>query len=189
MSSAGDTPVVFLEGERLQLCPLRRGDTRQYSRWLNDHRIARYLGIHQPLSHKQMDRSLEDRLNKTVDEEVLLGIWRKDPLQLIGNIGIHDLHPRDRHGELGIFIGEPDQWNQGFGTEAIRLLLGYAFDTLNLHKVWLDARSHNHRGLATYKKIGFKEVARLREHRYIDGAWRDEIIMELFKEAFVSTSK
>jgi [ribosomal protein S5]-alanine N-acetyltransferase len=188
MSSVDKAPVVFLEGERVQLCPIRRGDAGLYMRWFNDHQVARYLGIHQPLSREQIENGLEERRSKKVDEEVMLGIWLKDPLRLIGNIGIHDINPRDRHGELGIFIGDSDRWNQGYGTEAIHLLLGYAFDTLNLRKVWLDVRAHNERGLAAYQKIGFEEVARCKEHRYIDGAWRDEIIMELLKNTFVSTT-
>lgn len=188
-SAPGRDPVTFLAGERISLCPLRREDAYQYTVWLNDEEVSQFLLMHLPLTVEAELEILDRMLTQKVDEGLVLGIWLGKPRKLIGGVGLHEIHQRDRHAELGVFIGEKEQWGKGLGPEAMRLLTRYGFETLNLRKILLRHYNHNNRGRAAYEKLGFQEVGRLKEHRWIAGAWRDEIVMELFKEAFVSTSK
>jgi RimJ/RimL family protein N-acetyltransferase len=182
--NSGRDPVTFLEGERISLCPLRREDAHQYTIWLNDDEVSQFLLMHQPLTLEAELEFLDRVLTQKVDEGVILGIWLQQPRKLIGGVGLHAIHRRDRHAELGVFIGEKEQWAKGLGPEAMRLLIRYGFDTLNLRKILLCHYSHNARGRAAYDKLGFQEVGRLKEHRWIAGAWRDEHIMEIFRDEF-----
>ena len=70
---------------------------------------------------------------------------------------------------LGIVIGEKSCWNQGYGQEALVLLLDYAFNLLNLNSVMLGVFSFNQRGAASYRKVGFREIGQRRQARILGG--------------------
>src|SRR6266566_1339115 len=95
----------------------------------------------------------------------------------VGNCGLHEIDPVDRHATLGIVIGRKDQWGQGLGTETVTLLCRHAFATLNLHKVCLSCYATNERGLRLYARAGFTVEGRRREQVFIDGRWVDEILL------------
>ena len=97
----------------------------------------------------------------------------------IGLVGLHGFRNSARRGTLGITIGEPDCWGQGYGTDAIELLLGHAFDELNLHRVELCVYATNARGIACYEKLGFVHEGAKREAMVVDGAYVDEVQMGL----------
>ena len=81
-------------------------------------------------------------------------------------------------------IGEKDFHGKGYGTEALRLLIAYAFDTLNLQKLEIEVFSSNPRALACYKKVGFVEEGRKRRRYYIRGEYKDAIQLGMLKEEF-----
>jgi RimJ/RimL family protein N-acetyltransferase len=89
---------------------------------------------------------------------------------------------------VGIFIGEKSYWNRGYGEEALRLLMDYAFNLLNLNNLMLNVYAFNSRAINCYKKIGFKEVGRRRQARRIQGKSYDIIYMDILAEEFNSAS-
>ena len=89
-----------------------------------------------------------------------------------------------QQAELGIFIGEKDYWDKGLGTEAVKLLLDYGFNLLNLHNILLKVFSYNERAIKCYKKVGFKEIGRRRESREIASQKYDEIYMDILSSEF-----
>ncbi len=76
-----------------------------------------------------------------------------------------------------ITIGEQDRWGRGYGTEAVELMLGHAFERLGLHRVGLSVFAFNDRAIRSYEKAGFHEEGRLREAVWRDGRWWDEVQM------------
>ena len=90
---------------------------------------------------------------------------------------------------LGLFIGEAEQRGKGYGTEAIRLILDYGFNILNLHNVMLLVHADNTNGLMCYKKVGFKEVGRRREARIKGGCYIDLIYMDILSTEFKDSSR
>jgi len=188
MSIPKDFPV-FLEGERIYLCPVRREHAMQYSIWLNDRETSNLLMMHRVLSLEDENEILDGIIKSKPEHLVPVGIWLKEPLTFIGGCSLFDIDQRNMHCFIGIFIGDKDWRGLGYGGEAMRLLIDYAFKTLNMRKVCLNVFSHNPGARRCYEKIGFKEIGRYREHRYIDGEWRDDIMMELFRDDFYSTQK
>jgi RimJ/RimL family protein N-acetyltransferase len=79
--------------------------------------------------------------------------------EYIGTIELYDI--RFDHATLGIIIGEKTHWNEGYGPEAIKALLGYAFGKLHLDKVRLSTFADNPRAQTAFKKVGFVEVKRV----------------------------
>jgi diamine N-acetyltransferase len=85
---------------------------------------------------------------------------------------------------LGIFIGEKNQWSQGYGREAIGLLLGYGFNELNLHRIYLRVDASNTQGIRCYIHCGFVEEGRLRDNTYHQGQFEDQLIMSVLRPEY-----
>ena len=101
---------------------------------------------------------------------------------MIGVCQLHSISHVHRSAELQIRIGDDEERGKGYGGEAVRLLVGFAFSDLNLERVGLHVFSTNKRALGLYAKTGFKVEGRLRKAAYIDGVYVDIILMGLMKD-------
>jgi RimJ/RimL family protein N-acetyltransferase len=174
----------FLEGELIDLCPLRREDAEQYIRWLNDPISLRFLGMHRPLSKEEERRIIDRLLHIPIVEGLIVGIWLKEPHELIGNVKLEKIDVRGQHAEISLFIGKEEMRGLGYCREALHLLLNYAFRTLNLRKVWGRYLDPSDWIKACYESAGLFQAGRLKAHRFIDGQWHDEVLMELFRNQY-----
>lgn len=84
--------------------------------------------------------------------------------------------------ELGITIGDKAYWGRGYGRDAVRVLLDYAFRLRNAHKVWLKVNASNARAIGAYRACGFVEEGRLRRHVWGDGLYDDQLLMGILRE-------
>jgi RimJ/RimL family protein N-acetyltransferase len=102
--------------------------------------------------------------------------------RLIGFVGLGGINWA--HGDcfVGIGIGERDDWGKGYGTDAMRVILRYAFTELNLHRVSLSVYGYNARGIRSYEKAGFVYEGRLRGAVLRDGERADEVCMGVLRE-------
>jgi len=102
-------------------------------------------------------------------------------------IGVARLHHLDRENaraRYAIGIYDPNARGHGYGTEATRLVLRYAFDTLSLHRVDLRVLAFNQQGIACYEKCGFRREGIEREGAYIAGRWESDVIMSILEDEF-----
>lgn len=99
--------------------------------------------------------------------------------EFIGTTELYDL--RGKRATLGIIIGERSHWSRGYGPEAIRALLGYAFGSLGLEVVSLNTFGDNERAQAAFRKVGFREV-----RRQLDANGRVDIHMELARNQWAA---
>ena len=127
------------------------------------------------------EREYIERLYKD-DRNTNLGIVLKEDDKLIGATGLEDISFPHRNAEMGIVIGNKDCWSKGYGTEALNLMMGYGFDQLNLHKIFLRVFCYNPRAIRAYEKVGFKREAVLREYAYMDGEYCDEYVMGILED-------
>ena len=88
---------------------------------------------------------------------------------------------------MGVGIGEHDCWGKGYGTEATRLILDYAFTVLGLHNVMLRVFSYNERAIRSYRKVGFKEMGRRRQAQRIGGQTYDVVYMDCLATDFTGS--
>jgi len=100
----------------------------------------------------------------------------------IGTTGLHRIDHRNRNCIWGIWISPPDRWDHGFGTEACRLAVGYAFTQLGMEKVSLDVYEGNDRGRRSYEKAGFSREGVFRRHLWLDGRLVDVEVMAVFRD-------
>lgn len=170
-----------LVGERVYLSPRSLEDVEKYTEWMNDFRITDYTGR----SHQSMTLEAEKKyLEEKIESEVAFGIIESNENKLIGGIGLHKVNHIVRTAELGIFIGDKEYREKGYGTEAIKLILDFGFNYLNLNNIKLDVMEFNKRAQACYKKCGFKEYGRRRKCRFINGKYYDVIEMDILSEEF-----
>jgi RimJ/RimL family protein N-acetyltransferase len=108
--------------------------------------------------------------------------------RLIGLIGLFANFQSHREAFMGIQIGERDYWGKGYGTDALRVLLQYAFDELNLYRVSLSVLEGNERAMRSYEKCGFRYEGRERQTWAYDGRRWDEIYMGLVREEWQAMS-
>lgn len=100
----------------------------------------------------------------------------------IGQCALFDEDAVARTCELGITIGDKDYWDQGYGREAVGLLVDYGFRHRNLHKIWLRVHAANERAIRSYRACGFVEEGRLRQQVWSDGRRQDLVIMGLLRD-------
>jgi len=179
----------FLVGGKLYLRALEENDLEgKYLDWLNDYEVTKYMesGIF-PNTRKHM----EDYFNEVgrSSNNVLLAIIDKKTEKHIGNVRLGPINWIHRTSFLGIMIGEKGFWGKGYATEALKLVVDYAFNRLNLHKISAGMNASNEASTRAYEKAGFEVEGRRKEELYVDGRYHDGIIMGLTKENFQKLRK
>lgn len=170
-----------LVGDNIYLSPRSVEDAEKYAEWLNDFETTDYTGrSHEIITIEAERKYLEEK----IDEQSVFAIVEKSNDKLIGTVGLHRVNHFRRTATLGIFIGDKESRNKGYGTEAIKLILEYGFKYLNLNNIKLDLMEFNERALACYKKCGFKEYGRRRKCNFINGKYYDTIEMDILAEEF-----
>ena len=101
-----------------------------------------------------------------------------DPPVLAGNIHLWGARPKDRCATLGIALGR-EYIGRGYGTDAMRVIVGYGFREMGLHRIQLSVAPFNPAGIRAYQKAGFVEEGRHRESVLHDGRWYDEVLMSI----------
>ncbi|MFC1715761.1 GNAT family N-acetyltransferase [Candidatus Poribacteria bacterium] len=170
----------FIVGDRIYLRPLDMEDIDPFVQWLNDEEVRQYLSRMSPLN-KVREKDFIEGLYKN-DSEIVLGIVLKEDDQLIGNLALHRISSPFRHAGMGIVIGDKSCWSKGYGTEAMNLMMGYGFDELNLHRIFLTVLSFNTRAIRTYEKVGFKKEGVFRDHIYRNGKYHDVHYMGILED-------
>ena len=100
----------------------------------------------------------------------------------IGTVSLRDFNATDRTAELGIGIGDTDYQGRGYGRDAVRVILDYAFRLRNLRKVGLWVKGSNERAIKSYLAVGFTEEGRLRDQVWSDGRYEDMVLMGIFPD-------
>ncbi|MBM4249405.1 MAG: GNAT family N-acetyltransferase [Euryarchaeota archaeon] len=171
---------VFLDGRRIFLRPIDMRDMERFFRWFNDPRLRRHLLLPFPTT-RMAEKEFIERMTKLKDG-VVLSIVVKRGGRLIGNVSLFKINGIHRSADLGIAIADLSMASKGFGTEAMGLVLDYAFGTLNLNRVELSVHDFNRRAEAAYRRLGFVEEGRRRQSYYCDGEYHDDILMAMLRD-------
>ena len=164
----------FLIGKKIYLRGLEESDLENIQRWLCDNDVTQLLFQgYKPLNLQLM----RDKFNKKInsDDEIVFAIINKANNLHIGWAGIYEINWISRNGELRFFIGEKKYWGQGLATESVSLLIDYAFNKLNLHRVYGGTNKENHGSIKIFRKLGFAEEGILKEDYFRNGRYNDSI--------------
>ena len=155
-----------LQGQAVRLRPLEETDVPLLTRWYGNPDIRHWLHLSEDSDDMLTEDAHRERYER-LRADPARALWRIDTLdgQPIGSLTLFDINRVHGRAELGVMIGEKDRWARGYGTDAIRLALRYAFDHLGLRKVYLITDEDNERGIRCYEKCGFVREGLLRAHR------------------------
>jgi UDP-4-amino-4,6-dideoxy-N-acetyl-beta-L-altrosamine N-acetyltransferase len=171
----------MIYGQKTRLRRIEREDIPTFVRWFSDPQVREFLKLNRPISKAEEEKWFERQLDRQDSE--LFAIETMDGTH-IGNIGLDSIDWVHRQAELGIVIGEQEYWSQGYGSDAIRTLLRFAFQEMNLHRVSLRVYQDNARGIRAYEKCGFRHEGCLREAIYRQGRYYDTLIMGILSHEF-----
>ncbi|MFY0758914.1 GNAT family protein [Metabacillus dongyingensis] len=181
----------MITGKKVELRPMSIEDYIRTYEWRNDEETAKLeagtaLFLHSHVSLEQLKDSYEKAIIKLDKrEEGRFSIYTcGENSKHIGIIVYRELNIVSRKCTLGIGIGDKEYWNNGYGSDAMKALIHYLFQTMNLNRVQLDTWSGNVRAIRSYEKCGFVVEGRLRNDSYVDGKYYDTVIMGLLKEDF-----
>lgn len=175
----------FLNSDRLYFRPLEVNDIENgYINWINDPEIRSYMGtLHFPTTKEQLkDYVCKHTSNPNI---VFFAIVDKTNNKHIGNIKLGPIDWINRKGEHGFLIGDKEYWGKGFGSEALTLLLRYAFLELNLNKINASFSSLNIASIKVHEKVGFTVEGKRRQEKYENGIYNDIILVGITREEFL----
>lgn len=170
-----------LEGEMIRLRPVRADDADAMWEMVQDPEGARLTGTTTVFTRAQIDDWCATVAD--VDGRVDLAITANGSDEYLGEIVLNEIDEVVRSGNLRLAM-RPGYRGRGYGTEAIQLMLGLAFDGIGLHRVEMDVLSINPRARSLYENLGFRVEGRLRD-AYRDGErWCDSLVMGLLEDEF-----
>jgi RimJ/RimL family protein N-acetyltransferase len=146
-------------GQRVELRRHIPANLASFQRWYADPDIAEMLRHDlSPLDARQSRSYFETLILPLSARGFCWAIVEHDSGRLIGTTALTEVNNHTRSALFRIVIGERDAWGQGYGTEATRLVCEEAFSSLNLRQVRLEVFEHNHRAIATYQRVGFRQT-------------------------------
>lgn len=179
--------MSVIYGKRVRLRAAERDDVKRFCVWVNDPEVTRYLTLYLPISTVDEENWFDAMTRRDQSEKPLVIEVREGAgWKMIGNCAVFGIDAVNRQGELGIMLGEKDEWNKGYGTETMALLVRHCFETLNLNRAFLRVYAENVRAKRSYDKAGFVEEGRLREAVYKHGRYDDVIVMSVLRSEWAA---
>ncbi len=174
---------VPLEGELVRLRPLGEQDVPMLFRWYSDPDVRHWSYFTEdPPGLATLDAHRE-RFELIRDDPAQL-LWCIETMdgRPLGDLALQEIQPLQKRADLAVSIGEKSYWGQGYGSDAIRLALRFAFDELDCRRVTLVVDCDNARAIRAYEKCGFVQEGVLREHRLRYGEPVDMLAMAVLRD-------
>ena len=177
----------MLKGQRLTLRAIERDDLPRYVAWLNDPEVTDHLKAYLPFNLDDETNWYESQRQDRSAQNFAIVLTAEN--LHIGSIGLMKINQREQNAELGIMIGDKSCWGQGYGREAIQLLLPFGFNTLNLHRIYLRVDASHPAAIRCYTRCGFVEEGRLRDEVFRHGQFEDQLVMSILRPEYVASNK
>ncbi len=173
---------IRLYGERLCLRTMTREDLPHVRRWMDDEDLRRKIGV--PQAHNEV--SIEEWFDGVVadrDRRWFTIVIKEDD-RPIGEAGLLRISKPWRCADASMILAERDCVGMGYGSEAMRLLLDFAFGEMNLHRIGIGVFDFNAEAIRYYEKNGFHREGVLRDGYFCDGAFHDVILMSILQDEY-----
>ena len=170
----------MLEGERVMLRPIQAWDRERLYELVETIEVRSLASNDPPLPLSLEEIEARDR--RWIEEGHSDSAWFAIDVdaETIGMCALHSIDHYQQRADVGIRIGKP-YWGRGHGQDAVRTLLDYGFSHLNLAKISLQVLADDERAVGAYRKVGFVEEGRLRNHTWHDGKRRDELVLSVLR--------
>lgn len=172
----------IIRGELVYLRAPERSDIGDFVRWFNDADVLHHLSMYAPIS-EAAETAWFDRMlaaQGTTDFHFVICLLAGD--RAIGTAGLHGIDHVNGSADFGIAIGEKDEWDKGFGTDALRAICDFGFGQVRLERIGLLVYEGNARGMHAYQKAGFTMEGTMRRAHYAHGRHEDVHVMSLLRD-------
>lgn len=170
-----------LKTDRIYLVPITEKDTEMVLRWRNSDLVKQRFIYREDITPEEHKTWLETKVYAGKVAQFIIYVRETD--QPIGSVYMQSIDHIHKNAEYGIFIGEAEAHGHGYGTDAAKLAILYAFEELKLHKLYLRVISDNEWAIRSYQNAGFEIESIMRDEIYVDGKFRDVTRMAILNEA------
>ncbi|WP_297067906.1 GNAT family N-acetyltransferase [Thermococcus sp.] len=167
---------IIIEGRLVSLGVLMKEDLRRLWIWYNDRSVRSYLLSPGEVYFYEDELEWYETLRREKKREKAFAVVDKGSGGLVGVVGLYNIDHENRHAEVGYFLAR-EYWGRGYGSEAVRLVIEYAFEWLNLRKVYAHVFETNPASIRVLEKNGFKLAGRWRKHQYMPGKGFVDVLM------------
>ena len=136
-----------------------------------------------PVAEHEMEEWFKK--NQSDKNQILFGIYELGSKELIGSVRLMFIDWISSVAELGIFIGDELARGKGIGKGVTKLILNYAFQVINLHRIYLKVSESNTKAIHLYESCGFIKEGLLREHFWTNGEYESIIMMGILKNEYL----
>lgn len=169
----------MLSDDLIHLRRLEASDLERTWHWINDPSVYLKIGSQVPVSKTAQQKWFE-RADQTSDK-IIFAVCLLEGGSHVGNVSLDSIELRHRTARLSVFIGDPEQRGKSLGSRAVTLLARYAFDFLNLNRVWCKTTVGDEQVERFYRNLGFTREGVMRQHEFVDGAYVDKAIFGLLR--------
>jgi RimJ/RimL family protein N-acetyltransferase len=167
-----------LKGNGVELRRHDRANYPLYAHWYGDEEVWRLTSwTAEPMKPAAVERLFEERERSSLDDSFAVH-WEGED-EPVGVVSLANINQANSAADLSVIVGDEKDRDRGLGTEAIRILLEYAFEDLGLNRVGLSVFEFNGTAIHAYEKLGFKREGRLRKAIWRDGEFHDAILMSV----------
>jgi len=171
----------ILSGDKVYLARFRREDIEVIAPHMCNLELTTLLRGHGLTFSLEDEQDWFESVSKNKAKQVIFAILTLEH-RLVGGVDLRESVHRTGAAELGIAVYDSSDWNQGYGSEAVNLMLRYGMYHLNLYNVLLTVFSFNARAIRAYQKAGFKEIGRRRGAVVLGGERFDQVYMDITRD-------
>lgn len=178
---------MMYTGELVRLRAYRKEDIPLAQAYLNDPEMKTNLAPGLPYPYTLEDEEKWYASNSSMNDAYTFAIETLDRGEYIGGCGVNSIDWKNSNAVIGIAIGNKTYLGRGFGTDAMKVLIRFIFNELNVHKICLNVYSFNERAIRSYKKCGFVTEGVFRQQIFKGGKYHDEIRMGLLRDEWLES--
>lgn len=171
----------LIYGQRVTLRPYREADAETMLALNDQPNIRKLTGTHTVFTLDQIHHYIGLYSDPDVDDRAGFIIAQPETLDPLGEVVINNIDFDNRSANIRIVLFSEEHFGQGYGSEAMRLMVDFGFRTLGLHRIELGVYNFNPRAIHVYEKIGFKREGVLRDSLFFEGAFHDQIVMSILE--------
>lgn len=171
-----------MNGTKVSLRALEPDDVEILYKWENDRTIWHLSNTITPLSRFTLEQyvlSAGQDLYSTRQMRMMIDLNKPDEgIKTIGSIDLFEYEPTHRRAGVGILIHDGFR-GKGFASEALDLLIKYAFETLQLHQLFTNISTDNTESIRLFVSKGFQFIGTKKDWNRIRNQWQDESMFQL----------
>ena len=151
---------------------------------MNDPDVLEHLdSARKPVSKYNLQKYYERVMDS--DTEIMFAVVEKASEKHIGNVKLTKIDLLHRQANYGRMIGDKTSWGKGYGTEILKLIMDYAFNKLNLNRIYTPVYEDNVRSIRSNEKAGMVKEGVSYQARYVNGQYKNIVNFAMTKDRYL----